>query len=127
MVGSSGRVIAADLQEGMLQKVRDKIKGTELEERITLHKCDKEKIGVTEKVDFVLLVYMVHEVPDKQALFSEIGTILNQNGQVLIIEPPFHVSKKAFEETVKIARDAGFTAVEGPKLFLNKTVILKKG
>lgn len=30
MVGKSGRVIAADLQEGMLQKLRDKIQGTEL-------------------------------------------------------------------------------------------------
>ncbi|MDD5774075.1 MAG: methyltransferase domain-containing protein, partial [bacterium] len=38
MVGKSGRVIASDLQEEMLQKLRDKIQGTELEERITLHK-----------------------------------------------------------------------------------------
>lgn len=127
MVGSSGRVVAADLQEGMLQKIREKIQGTELEKRIILHKCEEGRIGVTEKVDFVLLVYMVHEVPNKQALFSEIGTILQPNGRVLIIEPPFHVSKKAFEETVKIARDAGLTAVEGPKLLLNKTAILKKG
>ncbi len=37
MVGKSGRVIAADLQEGMLQKLREKIQGTALEERITLH------------------------------------------------------------------------------------------
>ena len=33
LVGKSGRVIAADLQEGMLQKLRDKIRGTELEEQ----------------------------------------------------------------------------------------------
>ena len=45
MVGKSGRVIAADLQEGMLQKLRDKIQGTELEERVTLHKCEGKKIG----------------------------------------------------------------------------------
>ncbi|MBW2739492.1 MAG: class I SAM-dependent methyltransferase, partial [Deltaproteobacteria bacterium] len=62
MVGKSGRVIAADLQEGMLQKVRDKIKGTEFEKRITLHQCEKNKIGVSEYVDFVLLFYMVHEI-----------------------------------------------------------------
>ena len=31
MVGKTGRVIAADLQEGMLQKLKDKIHGTELE------------------------------------------------------------------------------------------------
>ena len=34
MVGKTGRVIAADMQEGMLQKVKEKIKGTVLEDRI---------------------------------------------------------------------------------------------
>ncbi|MBW2368692.1 MAG: class I SAM-dependent methyltransferase, partial [Deltaproteobacteria bacterium] len=113
MVGKSGQVIASDLQEGMLQKVRDKIKGTELEKRITLHKCEENKIGVSEHVDFVLLFYMIHEIPNKKAFFDEIGTILSPSGQVLIVEPPFHVSKSAFEETVRKAGDSGFTYVEG--------------
>ena len=126
MVSKSGRVIAADLQQGMLQKVRDKIKGTELEERITLHKCEEDKIGVLEPVDFVLLFYMVHEVPNKEEFFKEIGTILNPNGHVLIVEPPFHVSKSAFEQMVKKVRDIGFTDVEGPNVLFSKTVILKK-
>jgi ubiquinone/menaquinone biosynthesis C-methylase UbiE len=126
LVGSSGKVIAADLQEGMLEKIKAKIRGTELENRIILHKCQQDRIGVSGKVDFVLLVYMVHEVPDKQGLFNEIETILKPGGQVLIIEPPFHVSKKAFEKTVKIAREAGLAVVERPKLFLNKTVVLEK-
>ena len=72
MVGKSGRVIAADLQEGMLQKVKEKVKGTELEERILLHKCGENNIGVSEPVDFVLLFYMVHEVPNKEHFFNEI-------------------------------------------------------
>ena len=126
MVGESGRVIAADLQEGMLQKVRDKIKGTALEGRIILHKCEEDKIGVSEQVDFVLLFYMVHEVQNKEALFDEIGTILNPKGQVLIVEPPFHVSKSAFEETLGKARNVGFTDIEGPKVLFSKTAILKK-
>jgi len=127
MVGKSGRVIASDLQEGMLQKVRDKIKGTELEKRITLHKCEENKIGVSEHVDFVLLFYMVHEIPNKEEFFNEIGTILKPNGQVLIVEPPFHVSKSAFEETVRKARDVGFTDIEGPNVLFSKTAILRKG
>ncbi|NOY22761.1 MAG: class I SAM-dependent methyltransferase [Acidobacteria bacterium] len=126
MVGKSGRVIASDLQEGMLQKVRDKIRGTELEERITLLLCKENKIGVSEQVDFVLLFYVVHEVPDKESLFNEITTILRPNGQVFMVEPPFHVSKKAFEDTIKKANDAGLTVVERPRLFLNKAVLLKK-
>ena len=127
MVGTSGRVIAADLQEGMLQKVKDKIKGTELERRIIMHKCDDGKIGVTDLIDFALLFYMVHEVPKKEAFFNEIGTILKPNGRVLIVEPPFHVTKSAFEETVRKARAAGFRDSEGPKVFFSKTVILTTG
>jgi ubiquinone/menaquinone biosynthesis C-methylase UbiE len=127
MVGKSGRVIASDLQEGMLRKLRDKIQGTELEERITLHKCEENKIGLSENVDFILAFYMVHEIPDQEELFNEIKSILKPNGRVFIAEPPFHVSKTAFEETIRKARDAGFTPVERPKVFLSKTVILKKG
>ncbi len=50
MVGEFSRIVASDLQVGMLQKVRNKIKGTELEERIILHKCEENKIGVSEQV-----------------------------------------------------------------------------
>ena len=127
MVGKSGRVIASDLQEGMLQKLRDKIQGTQLEERITLHKCEENKIGVSEDVDFIVAFYMIHEIPNQEEFFNEIGSVLKPNGQVFIVEPPFHVSKTAFEETIRKTRDAGFTAVERPKVFLSKAVILKKG
>jgi len=127
MVGESGRVIACDLQEEMLHKLRDKIQGTELEGRITLHKCQKNSIGVLENVDFVLAFYMVHEVPNQEEFFCEIASIVKAKGQVFIVEPPFHVSKKAFGETIKTARAIGFTPDESPKVLLSKTVILKKG
>jgi len=126
MVGLSGRVIAADLQEGMLHKLREKIKGTELENRITLHNCKEDKIGVSENVDFVLAFYIVHEVVNKDKLFAEIETLLKPNGQILIVEPPFHVSKTAFEETIGKAKVAGFTEVERPRVMFNKAVVLKK-
>ena len=126
MVGESGHVIASDLQEGMLQKLRKKIQGTEFEKRIRLHKCEEDEIGVSEDVDFVLAFYVVHEVPDQEKLFNEIKSILKPKGQVFIVEPPFHVSKAAFEETVRIAQNAGFRPGEKPKVFLSKTVVLKK-
>ena len=43
-VGPSGRVFAVDLQEGMLEKLRQKIRLTELEQRIILRKCDTGSI-----------------------------------------------------------------------------------
>jgi len=126
MVGPSGRVIAADLQDGMLQKIRAKIHGTDLEDRVTLHKCDEDKIGISESVDFVLAFYVVHEVPSQQDLFAELATILRPNGTVLVVEPPFHVSRKAFEETVRIASKARLTDLRRPRVGLNKAVLLRK-
>lgn len=126
LAGEKGRVIAADLQEGMLRKVREKIKGTGLEERITLHRSEERKIGISGQVDFILLFYMVHEVPDKEAFFREIGTILREGGEVLMVEPPIHVTRSAFEKTIRIAREEGFTDRKGPGLLFSKSVILKK-
>lgn len=122
MVGEAGKVIAADLQEGMLGKVRAKIEGTELEGRIRLHKCQEEKIGVSEGVDFVLLFYVAHEM--KGDFFNDIVKILRPGGHVLIAEPPFRVSKREFEETVKKAREAGLKEAGRPKVFLSKTVVM---
>jgi ubiquinone/menaquinone biosynthesis C-methylase UbiE len=127
MVGKSGRVIAADLQEGMLQKLRDKIQGTDLQERITLHKCEKGKLGLSENVDFVLAFYMVHEVPDQQGFLDEIKSILKPNGRVLIVEPPLHTSKAGFDETIRRAQNAGLKVIDRPKLFPNRVVVLENG
>lgn len=127
MVGRSGRVIASDLQDGMLQILREKIEGTELQERITLHKCEKNRLGVSERVDFVLAFYVVHEIPNQEDFFTEIKSLLRPNGQVLIVEPPLHTSKKEFDETIRKARDIGFVAVESPKIFLSKAVMLREG
>jgi len=126
LVGQSGRVIAADLQPGMLARLQEKIRGTELEDRITLHKCEIHAIGISEPIDFVLAFYMIHEIPGKESLFNEIRRILNPGGKMLIVEPPLHVSWSEFEKTKELARSAGFTPTEGPEVFLSKTVILQK-
>jgi ubiquinone/menaquinone biosynthesis C-methylase UbiE len=80
MVGESGRVIAADLQEGMLQKLKKKTQGTELEDRVLLHKCEEDSIGITDEVDFILAFYMVHEAPSQEKLFKDIKSILKTSG-----------------------------------------------
>jgi ubiquinone/menaquinone biosynthesis C-methylase UbiE len=127
MVGKSGRVIASDLQEGMLQKPKTKIQGTELNERIILYKSGENTTGLSEHVDFILAFYMVHKIPNLERFFKEIKSLLKPKGQAFIVEPLFHVSRTAFEETIQKARNAGLTPVERPKVFLSKAVILKKG
>ena len=125
LLNGSGKVIAADLQKGMLEKVSLKIKGTDLEKIITLHKCDADKIGVTEKVDLILAFWMVHEVPDKSKFFEEMKSILKPDGKVLIIEPKFHVSKKEFEEMISRLKALDFEITYGPKVFFSRSVLLE--
>jgi ubiquinone/menaquinone biosynthesis C-methylase UbiE len=124
LLGNSGKVIAADLQNGMLEKVYKKIRGTDLEHRVELHKCQSDKIGVSEKVDFVLAFYMIHEVPDHDRLFGELKSILKPDGQLYIIEPKFHVTKKEFEKMVDNLKGIGFEIVDRPKVFFSRTVLL---
>ncbi|HEY9245971.1 MAG TPA: class I SAM-dependent methyltransferase [Candidatus Methanoperedens sp.] len=124
MVGKNGKVIAADLQEGMLEKLKNKIRGKEIESRIEVHKSTNNRIGVTEKIDFVLAFYMVHEVSDKVGFFREIKSILKPGGRVFVIEPKFHVSKNDFEETLKIAREAGLKPYKRENVFFSRAMVL---
>jgi ubiquinone/menaquinone biosynthesis C-methylase UbiE len=124
MLKDSGKVIAADLQEGMLEKVTKKIKGTELEQRILIHKCQEDRIGVTENMDFVLVFYMIHEVPDQDNLLRELKSILKPEGKIFIIEPKFHVSKKSFEEMINKIKDIGFEIIDRPKVFISRAALL---
>jgi ubiquinone/menaquinone biosynthesis C-methylase UbiE len=126
MLGGGGKVIAADLQDGMLEKVKNKVKGTRLEQIIHLHKCESDKISVTEKVDFILCFYVVHEVPDKKRLFDEFNNLLKTNGKILIIEPNFHVSKNAFNDMLGIMENSGLKIIERPKSFMNRAVLAEK-
>jgi len=124
-VGKSGKVIAVDLQEGMLDLVRNKIKGTDIENRIELHKCEEDRIGVSEKVDLVLAFIMVHEVADKRKLFKELQSILKLKGRLYVIELKMHPPKRSFEEMVKIAGEAGFKEISRPKFLLSRAILLE--
>lgn len=140
LVGPTGHVIAADLQAEMLEIVRNKIQGTELAARITLHQCAENSIGVIENVDFILAFYIVHEVPNQAGFLSELKSILKPDGSILIIEPKFRVkyahsegvdgnkakltAKEAFAKTVQLAQDAGLVIVDQPKVFFSRSVLL---
>ena len=127
LVGESGRVIAADLQDGMLRRLGKKISGTEFENRIMLHKCEEEGLNLKKRLDFALAFYMVHEVPDKARLFREIFDLLKPGAGFLVVEPKFfHVSGEEFKNTVNHAMSAGFETTPGPRLPFSWSVILEK-
>jgi len=126
MLHGTGRVIAADVQEGMLEKTRRKINGPNLEQTVELHKSDFESIGIVEKVDFAFAFWMVHEVRNQEKFLEELASILKPNGLIFIIEPKLHVTKREFRKIVDKTKASGLTIVESPKVFFSRTVVLRK-
>lgn len=127
LVGPSGRVIAVDLQPGMLERVRQKVHGTELGSRITLHQCSPDRLGLSGPIDFVFAFYVIHELPDPAAFLAEVRPLFSPGGQLLIVEPPFHVSAAAFRATLHVANQAGFNLVSRPRIPFNKAALLAPG
>ena len=124
LVGETGKVIAADIQQGMLDKVAVKIRGTDLEHRIELHKCREDVIGISQKVDFILAFWMVHEVPDQKRLFEEMRSVLSPGGRIWIIEPKIHVTEKAFQKMTGLLALTGLKIIEKPGIWLSRSVLL---
>ncbi len=125
LAGISGKVTAADLQEGMLEKVLVKIRKSGIQNSIELHTCLKDRIGLSQKFDFILMFYMLHEIPDIPVLLNEIKSILKSGGKVLIVEPKFHVSKNNFNNSIEIIKSAEFDIIERPKILFSRAIVIK--
>ena len=107
LMDGTGKVISVDMQEGMLEIIKHKIKGTPIENNIVLHKCNQDSININETVDFALMFYMVHEVPNKEKFFNEILPKINKNGLLMVVEPGL-ISKNEFNKMVNCIKKYGF-------------------
>jgi ubiquinone/menaquinone biosynthesis C-methylase UbiE len=126
MVGPGGKVIAIDMQQEMLDLVKRKSDQAGLSDRIRFHRCRQDSLDTDAKAGFILSFYMVHEVPERDALFREGSGLLEPGGRYLIVEPGFHVSAEAFEDTLRHAEKAGFGVEERPKVRFSRAALLKK-
>jgi ubiquinone/menaquinone biosynthesis C-methylase UbiE len=127
IVGEKGRVIAADVQLEMLNALQKRAKRAVVEQRIDLHLCKKDSLGLNTKFDFALAFWMVHEVPDKESFFKEIRSLLKPNGRLLISEPKIHVTMAKYDETIEKAIRAGFVLKSNPSIFLSRSALLGMG
>jgi ubiquinone/menaquinone biosynthesis C-methylase UbiE len=129
MVGPGGRVVAIDLQEKMLEGLRRRAARAGLEGRIDVRLAQSDRLGIADlggQVGLVLAFYVVHELREPAAFFAEITAALKPDGAVLVVEPPLHVSRAAFEKSLAIAEGAGLRVAARPRIGPNKVVLLDK-
>jgi len=130
-VGSEGRVVCADVQERMIRALRRRVRRAGVADRVETILCPPASLGVDawkDRIDLVVAIHVVHEVPDPAALFREIRDALRAGGRALMLEPRSHghVTPESFEATVAIARTAGLREVERPSFRRSLAVLLEK-
>jgi len=130
MVSPGGRVIAIDLQERMLAGLRRRAARAGLEGAIDIRLAEPDRLGIDDlagHVDLALAFYVVHEVRDPAAFFAEVARALKPDGAALVVEPPLHVSRAAFESSLALAQRAGLVVARRPRIGPNKTALLARG
>ena len=125
LVGPSGRVIAADIQQKMLDALLRKARRRGVADRIQIHLSTPESIGIDQKVDFVLAFWIVHEIANQEMFFKQIRDILNPSRGLLLAEPVIHVTRQMFSRTLGAAQKTGLTVKEKPRIRLSHSALLE--
>jgi SAM-dependent methyltransferase len=129
MVAPRGRVVAIDLQEKMLAGLRRRAARAGLEAAIDVRLARPDRLGIEDlagRVDLVLAFYVVHEVREPAGFFAEVAGALKGDGAALVVEPPLHVSRAAFEASLAVAERAGLVVARRPRIGPNKAALLAK-
>jgi 2-polyprenyl-3-methyl-5-hydroxy-6-metoxy-1,4-benzoquinol methylase len=114
MTGSSGVVYCVDIQQKMLEKLQSRALKhgvSDIVKPLLIGKNYNPE-ELSQKLDFILLFAVVHEVPDKKQLFTDLYKMAKPGAKILFAEPAGHVSVAAFEKSISIAQAAGFTLME---------------
>ncbi len=129
MAGERGNVIAIDIQSEMLDGLKQKAMKNGCS-NITPHLCDASSLHAEQwklSVDFALLFWMLHEVPDAERLIREIHEMLVLGGRLLFVEPMVHVGNASFQRSLSLFKKCGFTLIEEPKISISRAAAFQKG
>lgn len=127
LVGTTGRVVAIDVQPQMLAGLGRRARRAGLLDRVEMRVPEGRHLGVRAfqgAIDFALAFAVVHEVQDQEVLFEDLHGALKPGGRLLIAEAVGHVALGEFAETLRVAGGAGFRVVSQPFIRGNRTALL---
>ncbi len=114
MVGSTGLVVAVDLQPRMLEGLRRRVARAGLLDSVEMRQARPDSMGLSDlksAVDFTLAAAVVHEMPSADWFFTQAAYVSKPGARLLLIEPRGHVTAARFDAELRAARDARFTVV----------------
>lgn len=126
LVKDTGRVIALDVQEKMLEKTMARAEKKGLSHIVRPHLAGTADLNLTEPVDFALAANVLHEMADLYGLVRQIAALLKPGCCFCIMEPAGHVRAGRFAAEIDLCRSAGLIVDERPKVFHEHCVLLRR-
>jgi ubiquinone/menaquinone biosynthesis C-methylase UbiE len=129
LVGTSGRVIAVDIQPKMLASLERRATKAGLADRLSTRLASADSMNISDlegSVDFILAFAVVHEFPDALRFFTEVAAAARTDAQLLLAEPGGHVKPAKFEAELLAANGVGFRIVGRPTIHRSQTALLRK-
>lgn len=126
LVGSGGKVVALDIQKRMLDALRQRAERAGLGGNLTTHLGKPGDPAMPDDADFILIFWMIHEVPDQRAFLADLKTCLRAGGRMLIVEPRLHVRADTFKSTLDAAERVGLKLAGRPGISLSRAALFTK-
>jgi ubiquinone/menaquinone biosynthesis C-methylase UbiE len=129
MVGSTGRIVAVDIQPKMLASLTRRARKAGLLDRVDTRLVKPDRLGIDDlrgAIDFALAFAVVHEMPSPALFFGEAAAVLKPGALLLFAEPAGHVTTDAFENELLAAQASGLTEVGRPLIRRSVAALLKK-
>jgi len=126
LVKGSGRVIALDIQEKMLEKTMARAEKKGLSHIVRPHLAGTSDLNLTEPVDFALAANVLHEMADLPGLVRQTAALLKPGCCFYVMEPAGHVRAGRFAEQIDVCRSAGLIVEERPQVLREHCVLLRR-
>ncbi len=129
LVGSSGRVVAVDVQPKMLDRLKRRAAKAGISDRIDARTVPPESMNLDDlrgSVDFTLAFAVVHEFPNAARFFAEVSAACKPGASLLLAEPAGHVRAPDWERELQAAAAASFSIIERPKIPRSHTAVLRR-
>ena len=125
-IGEKGKVISVDIQKEMLEILKRRTEESGLDDIIKPILSQGDLSDISERIDFALNFWMLHEVDSQKKMVKQIYDLLNSGGKYLIAEPKIHTSNKYFESIIGMCKEVGFIVESNPKITFSRSVLLSK-
>ncbi len=127
LVGGDGRVIAVDCQREMIDFTRKMMEKKGILDRVTLHLCRSDDLALTGvSADFALAFYLVHEVPDRKAFFTQVARALKPGASLMLVEPKRHAPPPVLSEITAEVEAVGLNFERPLRVFKSRGMLFSK-